>query len=75
MSLHKLEVDVDNADTMTFSLIRESLGCTESIRLTFDHSDMDIHQVVQRFAHFLMSVQYAPESIQKGFDDFDIEEV
>jgi hypothetical protein len=62
-------------DTLTFSLIRTCKNDSESIDLRFDHSDMDIHDVLRKIAHFLLSVQYHPDSIRQGFAEFDMDSV
>lgn len=62
-------------DRMTFCLNRSDETSEESIELTFDHSDMDIHDVLKKFAQFLISASYAPEAVQLGVDYFDIEQV
>lgn len=60
-------------DTMTFALLRSDEGSTETIEVSFDHGDMDIHDVFKKFGAFLISASYAPETIQDGADNFDIE--
>ena len=60
-------------ESMTFTLHRYDEGSSESIEVRFDHGDMDIHDVFKRFGAFLISVSYAPESIQDGANQFDIE--
>lgn len=60
-------------ERVSFTLSRGEEGFIEDITVSFDSSNSDIHDVLKRFANFLISMSYSPEAIQKGFDDFDIE--
>jgi len=62
-------------DILTFTLTRVDEGKRERIEVVLDHGDMDIHDVFKAFGEFLISVSYAPEAIQKGADEFDIERI
>lgn len=62
-------------DTMLFTLVRQEENSSEEIELRFNHGDMDIHDVMKKIGHFLLSVGYAPESIQSGMNEFDIEAI